>query len=111
MLVGTRVLQLTTDTGVVEVSVRIFQPVEDGSAWGCRYEIAWPGGARQSAAWGADALQALHLAMQKIASELYASDHHRDGRLTWPGQGAGYGFPMPKSGRDLLVGYDKEFEG
>ncbi len=111
MLIGARVLHLTTDTGAVAVPVRIFQPVEDGSAWECRYEIAWPGDVRQSAAWGVDALQALHLAMQKIAVELYASDDHRDGRLSWPGQGAGYGFPIPKNGRDLLVGYDQEFDG
>lgn len=110
MLVGTRVLQLTADTGVVEVPVRIFQPVEDGSAWACRYEIAWPFEVRQSAAWGVDALQAVHAAMQRIAIELYMSPYHAQGLLAW-GDGAGYGFPMPKNGRDLLVGYDREFDG
>jgi hypothetical protein len=111
MLVGTRVLTLRTHTGDVPVPVSLFVPAEDGGAWRCGYEIGWPGEPRQSAAWGVDALQALHLAMQKIAFDLYASDHHREGRLSWPGQGAGYGFPMPKGGRDLLVGYDREFDG
>lgn len=108
MLSGTRVLTLTTAPGDVPVS--IFVPAEEGGAWQCRYEIGWPDVLRESAALGVDALQALHRAMQKIAVELYASDVHREGRLSWPGQGAGYGFPMPKSGRDLLVGYDKEFD-
>ncbi|MGQ3357354.1 MAG: DUF6968 family protein [Phreatobacter sp.] len=111
MLIGMRVLTLRTDTGDVPVAVRLFQPIDEEDAWRCRYEIGWPDALRESAAWGADALQALHLAMQKIAVDLYGSDAHREGRLSWPGQGAGYGFPMPKSGRDLLVGCDKEFDG
>jgi hypothetical protein len=111
MLIGIRVLHVTTGAGAVAVPVSIFQPVDEDGAWQCRYEIGWPDAVRESAAWGADALQALHLAMQKIAVDLYGSDAHREGRLSWPGQGVGYGFPMPKGGRDLLVGFDKEVEG
>lgn len=111
MVIGTRVLTLRTDTDDVPVPVRLFQPVDEDGAWQCRYAIGWPDGLRESAAWGTDALQALHLAMQKIAADLYGSDAHREGRLSWPGQAAGYGFPMAKGGRDLLVGFDREFDG
>lgn len=111
MLIGTRVLTLRTNTGDLPVSVSIFVPAEEGGAWQCRYAIGWPDGLRESAASGVDALQALHLTMQKIAVDLYGSDAHREGRLSRPGQGAGYGFPMPKGGRDLLVGFDREFDG
>jgi hypothetical protein len=110
MLLGTRVLHVKRRTGTVEVPVRLSVPVEDELGWKCRYDIGWPGKVRSSAAWGIDALQAVHLTMQKIASELYASRYHKEGRLSW-GEGGGYGFPMPKNGRDLLVGYDKEFNG
>lgn len=29
----------------------------------------------------------------------------------WEKPGDGYGFPIPKNGRDLLIGADKIFEG
>jgi hypothetical protein len=38
--------------------------------------------------------------------EVYASDHHREGRLMWFEAKQGYGFPVTKSLRDLLVGAD-----
>lgn len=60
---------------------------------------------------GVDAVQALELCMKSIAQKLYFSDYHKDGALFWPGQGLGYGFPIAKNGRDLLVGQDKEFDG
>ncbi len=111
MLLGTRVLHVKRRVGTVEVPVSLFVPVEDELGWKCRYNIGWPGKIRSSAVWGIDALQAIHLAMQKIASDLYASRYHKQGRLSWPGQGAGYGFPITRNGRDLLVGHDKEFDG
>ncbi len=111
MLIGTRILHVTSKAGTAEVPVSLFVPVEDELGWGCRYEIGWPRKTRTSTAWGFDALQAVHLAMQKIASELYSSTYHKRGRLAWLGQGEGYGFPITKNGRDLLVGYDKEFDG
>ncbi|SFT08516.1 hypothetical protein SAMN04487845_11562 [Methylobacterium sp. yr668] len=60
---------------------------------------------------GADALQALHLAMQKIGLDLYVSAANKAGVLIWEKPGDGYGFPIPKNGRDLLVGADTTFEG
>lgn len=111
MVIGTRVLQVNGKAGAVEVPVTLYIPVEDDLGWGCRYDIGWPRKPRVSTVWGIDALQAVHLAMQKIASELYASPYHKRGLLSWRGQGAGYGFPITKNARDLLVGYDKEFDG
>jgi hypothetical protein len=32
-------------------------------------------------------------------------------RLRWGEPNQGYGFPVTKNARDLLVGYDKEFDG
>ncbi|MBL8568728.1 MAG: hypothetical protein JNK84_06545 [Phreatobacter sp.] len=102
---------MKSKAGTAEVPVSLYAPVADDLGWGCRYEIGWPRRTRTSTAWGFDALQAVRLAMQKIASELYASAYHKQGRLAWLGQGGGYGFPITKNGRDLLVGYDKEFDG
>lgn len=43
--------------------------------------------------------------------ELYVSPHHLAGDLKWEKSGDGYGFPVPKNGRDMLIGADKAFEG
>jgi hypothetical protein len=110
MVIGTRMLQVKGKAGAVEVRVSLHVPVEDDLGWGCRYEINWPRKPRIATVWGVDALQAVHLTMQRIASELYMSTYHKRGLLSWPGQGGGYGFPITKNGRDLLVGYDKEFD-
>lgn len=56
---------------------------------------------------GVDAVQALELALKIIGAQLYASDHHASGRLMWEAPGKGYGFPVPTSMRDLLIGDDK----
>lgn len=111
MIIGTRTLQVRLDGRVANVEIRIRLPIGHGRAWSCRYEIDWPADRYESEAWGVDALQAVHLAMQKIASELYASPYHEKGSLSWPGQGVGYGFPMARNGRDRLIGNDKVFDG
>lgn len=79
--------------------------------WICRYSIGWPDSARDSFGAGVDSIQALHLALQKIGIELYASAYHKAGVLMFDRPGNGYGFPIPKNGRDLLIGDDKIFEG
>ena len=53
-----------------------------------------------------DSVQALLLALQAIGAELYRSEHHLSGRLLWEKEGGGYGFPVPRNIRDLLVGDD-----
>ena len=56
-------------------------------------------------------MQALNLTLQKIGTELYMNPYHAAGELVWKGPGEGYGFPVPKNGRDFLIGFDKEFDG
>lgn len=49
--------------------------------------------------------------MQRIGIELYVIAAHKAGTLIWDQPEDGYGFPIPKNGRDLLIGADKIFEG
>lgn len=102
-----RELKLAAPTGTLTVAVTISPPVDRGRYWECQYEIGWPEGKKTSEARGADAVQAIHLAMQAISVHLYASKHHQSGKLYWDRPGQGYGFPMPKVGRAQLVGEDR----
>ncbi len=112
MVIAERILQCRQGVDVVDVPIRIHAPERDSAtAFKCAYDIHWPEGVYSSHAWGADAVQALDLCLKSIAWRLYRSDAHRDGALFWPGNGLGYGFPMAKNGRDVLVGQDKEFDG
>lgn len=52
---------------------------------------------------------ALELAMKMVGIHLYTSEPHEDGRLIGEKPGGGYGFPLTKNMRDLLVGDDKQF--
>jgi hypothetical protein len=83
-------------------------PEEDDGSWWCRYEIEWPSGKKASAAAGVDSVQSIMLALQKIGVEVYTSDYHKSGSLTWIGSGRGYGFPVAANVRDLLVGDDAD---
>ncbi|WP_341991678.1 hypothetical protein [Azorhizobium sp. AG788] len=111
MVIAERMLHCRRVADVVDVPIRIHAPeMESPKAFKCAYEIHWPDGPYTNDAWGADAVQALDLCLKSIAWRLYCSDAHRDGTLFWTGQGEGYGVPMAKSGRDLLMGQDKEFD-
>ena len=44
-----------------------------------------------------------------IGAELYVSDEYKSGALVWHSPGRGYGFPVPQTIRDLLVGDDRKF--
>ena len=46
--------------------------------------------------------------LQIIGAQLYTSTAHKDGGLDRDDLGEGYGYPVHKCMRDLLVGYDKE---
>ena len=109
MMMATRILKLQDNNGDVEIPIRIFAPQQDKSAWKCRYEIGWPDGKFESEGYGQDAVQAILLTCQKIGIELYVSDEHKSGNLMWGEPGKGYGFPVPRTVRDLLIGNDKEF--
>jgi len=56
-------------------------------------------------------VQALVIALKLVGTELYTSEAHAGGRLRWETEGGGYGFPVPGTIRDLLVGDDARFEG
>jgi uncharacterized protein DUF6968 len=106
MVIATRRLKLQLPAEEIDVSVRIFLPEADNDSWRCAYEIDWPNEKRSSAAVGVDSVQALILALQKIGIEIYTSDYHRQGQLGWFEANQGYGFPVTKNVRDLLVGDD-----
>lgn len=111
MLFATRLLAVL-DKGVLRgVAVRLFQPEQEDRAWVCRYEIDWPERVRKGAGFGVDGVQALTIALQNIGVELYASPYHRAGTLMFDKAGNGYGFPIAKDARHLLVGDDAKFDG
>ncbi len=110
MIIATRVLTLRRDGGDVEIPIRIFAPEQsDIAPWICRHEIDWPDGTLKRYAAGEDAVQALHLNLCMIGVEIYASEEHESGKLQWTEPGQGYGFPMMKTVRDLMVGQDRDF--
>lgn len=106
MMALSRVLKLRDRGGAVEVSIRIFWPAQEESAWACRWEIDWPDRRRANVARGFDPIQALVHALQTVGTEIYCSDEHKSGRLFWLADRVGYGFPLPANIRDLLVGDD-----
>lgn len=102
-----RLLKLRGLTEDSNISVRIFAPEKQDNAWSCRYEIDWPEGTQIMNSWGADAVQALVLALQMIGADIYSSSYHKTGKLMIDAPDKGYGFPVPSSLRDMLVGDDK----
>lgn len=112
MSIGTRTLFVETPAGPKEVQIRVFAPEHIGeNRWDCRYEIDWPEGLVKSHMHGNDALHALNFVLMKIGTELYMSRYHHEGRMWWLKPWVGYGFPLPKGARDLLIGDDKRFYG
>jgi hypothetical protein len=109
MPIAERILTLRKAEGDAAVPVRIFAPVEQQGSWACKTVIGWPDEASEIDAYGKDAMQALELALRMIGAQLYASEYHASGELMWLEPGKGYGFPVPNSLRDLLVGDDKTF--
>jgi len=109
MIIATRSLVLRDKGHDRRIPIEIHAPEKTKGNWICRFEIEWPDG--KTARWGAgaDAIQALLIALQMIGAEIYASRHHESGRLKWLAPSRGYGFPVPKNIRDLLVGDDKKF--
>ncbi len=104
----TRTLRLT-DEPATSIPVRVFMPVLDEIDWSCAFSIGWPDRALERKIFGIDAIQSLDLALRMIGTELYASEYHKVGRLMWLKPGAGYGFPVPNTIRDMLVGEDRDY--
>lgn len=111
MIIATRTLHITSGDGATPVEVRMFMPEPDDHLFVCRYEIDWPEGRVRSRAQGNDMVEAIHLALQKIGTEMYMSRHHHERTLSWAPGWTGYNFPIPKNGRDLLIGDDQRFFG
>ncbi|MGE0034658.1 MAG: hypothetical protein AB7S93_03405 [Xanthobacteraceae bacterium] len=109
MVIATRILKLRSATRDIEIPVRIFAPEQEAASWSCKFEVDWPDGMVTMSAGGIDAVQALDLALKMIGAQIYASDHHASGKLMWEAPGKGYGFPVGKNLRDLLVGDDKKY--
>src|SRR5262245_4244285 len=108
MVIATRVLKLRQELGEVPVPIRIFAPQRRGDSWMCHFEIDWPDEKVVLDAGGVDSVQAMELALRMIGAFIYGSDHHASGNLIWEAPGQGYGFPVPNTIRDLLVGEDKK---
>lgn len=106
-----RTLTYAAESGDIAIPVIIDSPQKGEHDWSCAYEIGWPDGAHHGFGYGIDATQAMLLAFKAIGTDLYTSDYHRSGRLRWVAPGDGYGYPVPKVIRDLLVGNDAEQDG
>jgi hypothetical protein len=109
VIIAQRMLVLLNKSQPIEIPIRIHAPERAKVDWICRFEIGWPGGTAERWGAGSDAVQALLIALQMIGAEIYASDHHRSGELSWFAPGRGYGFPVSGNIRDLLVGDDAEY--
>jgi hypothetical protein len=112
IIVAERELEYITPKGtIVRIPIKLSAPEGSDKHWSCRFTIGWPDGIEDSAAYGVDQIQALVLTLQMIGGRIYFSDYHKSGRLQFEKPGSGYGFPVPKNARDLLVGDDKRFDG
>ena len=109
MIIATRLLKLSRAGSDIDIPIRIFAPERSGSAWSCRYEIDWPEGKETMNASGIDSVQALVLALQMIGADIYSSSYHKSGKLVFDAPGRGYGFPVPSSLRDMLIGEDRVY--
>jgi hypothetical protein len=109
MIIAERILKLRDRAPETPVPVRIFAPAKDNGTWTCRWEISWPDRTRTNVGAGVDSAQALVHALQMVGAELYGSEEHRSGRLTWAPPRIGYGFPVPNNIRELLIGDDAQF--
>jgi len=110
-VIAKRILTLSTNTGDQPVPVEIAAPTGSGKAWRCAFTIGWPRGTQAGYGAGVDSMQALSIALVNIATQLYTSPEHESGKLRWDKPRNGYGFPIVKPLRNLLVGDDKVFDG
>lgn len=107
MIVANRTLHYRDGASDIPIAVNIHAPAEAERCWECRFEIDWPDAKSSKVVRGIDGIQALYLAMQRIAEEVYGSAYHRNGALRWERPGSGYGFPAMKDSYGDLVGEDR----
>jgi len=89
------------DGGKVILEVGTPYPVDDGGTRFCPYRIVGLGEGRVRRAGGVDSAQALVLALQIAAADLYAYAETNQAKLTWCGQ-LNLGLPVPKGMEDIV---------
>ena len=100
---GTVIARRIFDCGENNVLLEIGAPypMDNGPDFWCPYRINGLGEGRVRRIGGVDSLQALYLAMQAAAADLYASDAARDKVLQWLGQ-LNLGLPVSEVIADLV---------
>src|SRR6202034_1009015 len=110
MEIASRTLTLRNGKTEIAIPIRLFAPQQHSAGdWFCRYEIDWPEGKKGRDAWGSDSFQAIILTLQAIGTDIYSSTYHKSGNLFFEAPGRGYGFPVPVTLRDLLIGDDAKY--
>lgn len=84
------------------VELIVLPPVPDADDWRCVYRINGLDTPGPKAAMGADAIQAITLALTYAATTLYYSQAYEKGELTWEGGAtlSDLGLPVAESVRD-----------
>ena len=82
-VIAERHLELRTDSGSIQVTVKVGRPVisESGSDWACPYEVHFGEQVRSMAMHGADSMQALQLTIASLDVDLEYGANKRGGTL------------------------------
>lgn len=107
-MIGKRTLRIVTDGISQDVEIVLASPEPDGESWVCSYSIGWPTGPQTRWVQGMDGIAAVHSALMMIGLDVNGSVYRQQGRLRWVEPFTGLGFPVPRNGRDLLMGEDAE---
>jgi len=105
---GTVIARRMFDCGENNVLLEIGMPypIDKGPDCWCPYRISGLGSGKVKRIGGVDSMQALYLAMQMAATDLYASDAAREKILQWLGQ-LNLGLPVSKVIADLVPPEDE----
>lgn len=95
MEIARREFELGGQPETREVLVLFEAPAKSGSEWVCTFRIIGLFEFAGGRAFGEDGVQALWLAMERAAVELYSSNEWKSGWLTWFGQ-RDLGLPVPQ---------------
>jgi hypothetical protein len=102
-IIAQRLLKTLT-TATAEVTISIERPFPNGQDFKCRYTIEWPEHTQHGNSMGIDAIQALILALQRLAVEINFSDYAKNKHLVWLEPEGGFGLPLPPNLTDMEVG-------
>jgi hypothetical protein len=105
---GTVIARRVFDCGENNVMLEIGAPypIDKGPDCWCPYRITGMGDGVVKRIGGVDSVQALYLALQMAASDLYCSDAAREKVLQWAGQ-RNLGLPFPQVVADLVPPEDE----